>query len=146
MNHYYANAIDLAGPEHEPWGHEIMDDWPLTPLGIVELELDVYGWAVYEADQVGEMIILSHEVVEFETIGSLNTARSTGCVDLGELEYVNSDGDPVEIPQFAISTNRWWMIWHYIEDDSNGPWLLEAVRAPVPIAARRASTARARWG
>ncbi|NED94634.1 hypothetical protein G1H11_04845 [Phytoactinopolyspora alkaliphila] len=129
MDQYYANAIDLSDAEHELWGHDVMDDWPLTQLGVGELELDVYGWALHEADQVGETIILSHEVVAFETIGSLDTARSTGCVDLGELEYVNSDGDPVEIPQFAISTNRWWMIWHYIEDDSNGPWLLEAVRA-----------------
>ncbi|WP_207781915.1 hypothetical protein [Phytoactinopolyspora limicola] len=127
MDHYYANVSELAGAQDEAWAREVMADWPLTYLGAAETELEgfVHGWARHEADQIGETNVLGHQVDEFETIGLLDTATSTACVDRDGLEYVDFDGEPVDIPQPTTRSSRWEMTWHYIEQDDDGAWLLE---------------------
>jgi hypothetical protein len=106
---------------------DVIDDWPLAYLGVAETELEglVHAWARNEANQVGETTVMHHEVNEFETIGNLDTATSTACVDRGGLEYVDVNGDEVDIHQPPVTTHRWHMTWHYIELDGQSAWLLD---------------------
>jgi hypothetical protein len=127
MDHYYANVTELAGADDEAWARDVIDDWPLAYLGVAETELEglVHAWARNEANQVGETTVMHHEVNEFETIGNLDTATSTACVDRGGLEYVDVNGDEVDIHQPPVTTHRWHMTWHYIELDGQSAWLLD---------------------